>query len=210
MRRKTPRGDGLRPKIESLINEDTYFVMIGANDGYIGDPLYNMIYEFNMRGIFFEPIEECFLKLKENYKKHPRYDEMIFHQECVTETDGMIDFYINKKDSSCSTADNTIGAYKKEFRQKRLVKTQCPSQTLATLNKNLTHHIDLLQIDTEGLDWLIIKQILDLSKLPHIIHFEKKNFSDEHHKFCLRFLDDYNYKVERGDSRHDYLAIRKG
>ena len=61
----------LNKLVEFNINEQFYFVQIGANDGYSFDPINHLIKKYNLKGVCIEPIQEYFQELKNTYKNYP-------------------------------------------------------------------------------------------------------------------------------------------
>ena len=63
-------------RIEQALRKKStaFFVQVGSNDGFHGDPLYSLIKAHeNWAGIFIEPVKYAFEKLKLNYGDSPKY-----------------------------------------------------------------------------------------------------------------------------------------
>lgn len=74
------------------------------------------------------------------------------------------------------------------------------------LEQNSVTKINLLHIDTEGYDWIVLRQ-LDLRRFhPDVILFEHKHLSEDDKRKALAFLTP-DYKIAR--YRYDYLCRRK-
>ena len=63
------------------------------------------------------------------------------------------------------------------------------------LRKHRVEKVDLVQIDTEGYDYAVIKMI-DLKKWkPAIINYEHRHLSREEREMCWRYLVDAGYSL---------------
>jgi hypothetical protein len=70
---------------------DCFFVQVGSNDGVTADPLHDLIKANpRWRGIFIEPLEDCFSKLVANYGAESRF---AFEQIAIAESPGERPFY---------------------------------------------------------------------------------------------------------------------
>jgi hypothetical protein len=89
------------------------------------------------------------------------------------------------------------GVLKKAFTSNAPIKiTKVPSVTIRTLfEKHSVGRVDLLQIDTEGYDYEILKSI-DLDEIrPTVIHFEHAHMGHVNLERCLTHLIDNNYYI---------------
>lgn len=159
------------------LHPNFFFVQIGANDGKSFDPIYHLVTKENVRGIALEPVPAIFNLLKENYAAyskvlpvnkaiHKSEREMILYRVDPNKkiypdwTRGTSSF--NKSHHELSNISNN------DIIEERV---QCISFDKLLEDYKVTH-IDLLQIDTEGYDYDIIKMI-DFNKVaPSIISFE--------------------------------------
>ena len=97
--------------LESIKNEDIFFLEIGAFDGKSFDGLYKYTHNNNWTGIFVEPINEYFQQLQLNFQN---IENKFFENSAITEEDR--DYKIKrinsdkgwaKGSSSLTTNDNT-------------------------------------------------------------------------------------------------------
>jgi hypothetical protein len=88
-----------------------------------------------------------------------------------------------------------------------IVCTKVSTLPLSTLlDRNNVTKIDVLHIDTEGYDWIVLRQF-DIGRFrPDVILFERKHLSEDDTNKALAFLRQ-DYKVSR--FQFDFLCRRK-
>ena len=154
-----------------------FFVQIGANDGISFDPIYNLVTKEQVHGIALEPVTSIYQKLKKNYANFPNV--VLVNKDIHKTEKEMVLYRVNPENKQ--HPDWTIGtaSFNKNHHELSNIpdadiieeKVECISfdDLIAEYKMN---HIDLLQIDTEGYDYEIIKMI-DFDKIaPSIISFE--------------------------------------
>jgi len=136
-----------------------------------------------------------------------------FENAVVSDQNGLIDFYVMKRNSRLSSISmDRSKEFHKHSKQKldtMVEKIQVKSFRLQTLLKK--HNIktfDLLQVDTEGYDDVVIKQIEDLKFLPKLIHFEHIHLSLNQRRDIIQFLHKKSYRIILRTSNRDLLCIR--
>ena len=196
-------------------NSNLFFIQIGANDGMKFDPTYLYVRKYRWKGILVEPVEYVFEKLKENYLG---VKGLIFENVAIGNKDGFKKFYMLKK----SEGENLpfwydeIGSFLKEnvLKQrdriedidKRLITEKIKVLTLKSLlEKHNVHKIDFLQIDTEGYDYHILKQIPFDKIKPSMIIFEDRHLTKERKDYCQKLLIQNGYTIIRGLDCFAYL-----
>lgn len=157
-----------------------YFVQIGANDGKSSDPIHQFVTRnhHKVKGIVVEPLGDFFEQLKNSYAKYPN----------VTPVNAAI--HRSEKEMTLYRADPTrlkdlpkwaggIASFNKNHHELSGIPPEAivPEKVRCmTFEKLLTDHqveeIDLLQIDTEGYDSEIIRNIDFQAVKPKIIRFE--------------------------------------
>lgn len=166
-----------------------FFIQIGAADGRRADPIHHFVKRYGWRGILVEPLADLFQQLMENYRQ---YEGLSFENVAITEEEEtrlMSRIPLDKvgKDGvpkwafGASTLTPERTRYSRENSSDELnealgaavVKEEVRCISLAAL---LEHHqvktIDVLQIDAEGYDARILKQ-LDFSRYkPALINME--------------------------------------
>lgn len=163
------------------INDDFFFIQIGANNGQRYDPIHHLLVreKEHIRGIAIEPVKEYFEELTVTYKDFPQIKllktaihntekEATIYKINPTLPDvpehlkGMSSFDVRnfKKDGIAETAIITE-------------KVPCISFMDLIKSEKITR-LHLLQIDAEGYDVEIVKSI-DFKKIkPLIINFEHR------------------------------------
>jgi len=159
------------------LNEGFFFIQIGANDGIRNDPIYHMVTNHNVRGIVMEPVPSIFKKLQDNYKEYPKVEplNLAIHN---TKKENII-YQVNPKlEKYGDRATGTPSFFKEHHKLNNIDESDIIEVPVKCVSLNelielyQIKKIDLLQIDTEGYDYEIIKMI-DFSKIkPSIISFE--------------------------------------
>lgn len=157
-----------------------FFIQIGANDGRSFDPIYQFVTRNHsrVRGIVVEPVREYFDELVVTYKKYP---SVIAINSAIHNSEREMTLYKVDPDRMKGLSAWAKGIASFDGRHHTL--SGIPSDAIVSekvrcmpLNELLESHrvaeIDLLQIDTEGYDSEIIRN-LDFGTIkPRIIHFE--------------------------------------
>lgn len=207
-------------------------VVVGANDGLVGDPIYDFVRMFPERThlLLVEPQKELIPYLKENYSFHPDYT--VFNGAVGSE-----------KKLKLYSVDRSVWKYVAKLRQKdwpehrastgrtspdrqilrnwlekimdedtdvdELISedvVQCKKLTDVLEASGFDGSIDVLQIDTEGFDDQVIYSA-DFDNLePNVILFEISLLSNEKLKRVKSYLRGKGYFIS--DLGRDALAIR--
>ena len=198
----------LEDVIPHYTHDNFFFIQIGANNGRSGDPILKFINRYNWSGIFVEPISKCIRSLK---KLHRGKDQFIFEQSAITEQDGPVDFYEAKRNSQLSSLSITAtqNIMKRRTEKKGIQKRTVNGMTLSSLvQKYSVKKIDLLQVDVEGFDDMVVKQVHTLSQLPKLINFEFKHLSESKKINIINFLRGIEYRIITRSSKDDFICIR--
>ena len=179
---------------------DFFFVQIGAHDGVHYDPIRPFVEKYHWRGLLVEPQPEVYQRLVANYASEP---QLMFAKAAVAAQNGKATLYTFKKspdlpDHASMLASFNLGAlvhnghgYKGEIEP-----IIVPALDLNTLlSKHKITQVDLLQIDTEGYDYEIIKLLATASIRPDIIHFESAFLSASGKVECGEFLHSLGYRA---------------
>jgi FkbM family methyltransferase len=196
--------DFLECYFSALKRLDFFFVQVGAHNGVsnANDLLRDYIIRFNLRGLLVEPQTRVFAELRENYKEQSGLD---FENAAIGHENGNHKLYTIKKNldflgymNECASfsLDHLRRVLKKHiqreatqevvrrFRKLGLNIDDCIEAEIvetytfdSLLNKHNVHRIDLLQIDTEGFDYEVIK-MANLRKFrPTLIKYEHEHLS---------------------------------
>lgn len=159
------------------LNDDFFYIQIGANDGISFDPIYPILKGKPIYGIALEPVKDIFDELVENFKDRPNIKllNLAIHKSKKKE----IIYRVNPSIKNLPNWTKGIGSFNKDHYKLTSIDKEyiieelvnCISWDELIENYNI-EKIDLLQIDTEGYDLKIIESI-EFDKIkPTIISFE--------------------------------------
>jgi FkbM family methyltransferase len=187
--------------------QDFFFVQIGAFDGRMGDPLYRLVTRNRWRGVLVEPQAEAFEQLRQNYAGHP---QLQFFNVAVGSFDGEVTFYTRKSGSVQHASVRRHLLITPGHGAGEILERKVPCWTPGTLlaHASAPASIDLLQIDTEGHDYEIIRAIDFARVKPTIIRFEHQLLSRHDFDAALRLLAAQGYRFLLED--RDTTAILRG
>jgi FkbM family methyltransferase len=204
--------------------DEFYFIQIGANDGVTGDDLRQYIEKYKWHGILVEPVPYVFERLKKNYSG---FSNLIFEKSAISSRSGFAKFYsISEKDLENNNLFDSYDTFKidqlSSFDKNTLMKhsymhpnfekliseIEIPVLNIQDLlDKYQVTKLDLLQVDTEGFDFEILKMV-DFEKiLPFIVIFEHQHLKHREYKILLKKLKKSGYKSYK--SNWDTVSIKK-
>ncbi|EKX31978.1 hypothetical protein GUITHDRAFT_121851 [Guillardia theta CCMP2712] len=168
-----------------------FVVQVGACDGRSFDPLHKYIIDRGWHGVLVEPLPDLFQSLKETYKHS---EGLKFANVAVTDPDQAI---------------SGIGAAQEDFElySQRVIKQKVTCVTLSEqlFSSHQVERIDWFQVDAEGYDASILKQ-LDLPRWrPAVISMETINLQAQELAQVYSSLTTSGYDV-CSDGR-DLLAL---
>lgn len=144
------------------------FVQIGANDGKKGDPLHALVRRLELRGLLVEPQPVSFAKLRENYAG---VEGLQFENAAIAEEDGPVVL--------TTTSDReTIGSLLPDRNILKLGRHEVEQIRVnglrfdTLLAKHGIERFDLLQIDTEGFDYRVLRQVDLASRGVKVVNLE--------------------------------------
>jgi FkbM family methyltransferase len=183
-----------------------FFVQIGANDGISNDPLYKFITQFGWEGILLEPLPDVFETLQATYRDYPR---LLLLNAALADKDGSRPIYTVRMDDSVHFQKaHQLSSFRRESLAgqidlipdiaDRIEERQVRCLSFDTiLNEAQGRTVDLLQIDTEGYDYTILKMI-DFSQLrPAIICYEHVHMSKAQQEESAALLFKEGYHLTR-------------
>jgi FkbM family methyltransferase len=197
---------GLLVQQRAATADELVFVQIGANDGKSGDPINKLIEAYRPRCVLVEPIPAMFERLRQNYAHVP---SVVCENCAISRDDGHCTLFHVRHDPSLPEYVRQLASFDRAIilKQRRVVPriadfiepVRVPSMSFATLaHKHRLDSIDLLQIDTEGYDFEIIKMVMETPVRPHVINFEHAHLSYAAKVECADLLSRRGYR---------YLAI---
>lgn len=200
---------------------DFYFVQIGANDGrslggqtgVTDDPIYDFVLKHGWSGLLVEPVEYLFERLLATYEGQPG---LRFEKVAIAATPEPRTLYRLREDAhDLPWFYDKIGSFHLSVLMKEkeaipdleehVVEEVVPCMSFGDLcEKHDVRHIDLLQIDTEGHDFEVLKMV-DFDHLrPRAILYEHKHLSLADQKAAMTLLEGEEYECEIGE--HDTFA----
>jgi FkbM family methyltransferase len=193
---------------ENLFNDEKpiFFIQIGANNGITVDPINKLIKsKKNWSGILFEPGKDAFEELIITYKD---YNNLNLVNSAVSDIDGKTILYCGET-TPHFTLDKTKAIHMFNITPKEIEVDVMSPKTI--ISKFSISNLDLLQIDTEGRDFTIIKSFLDNNILPKIIRFEYVNLSYEEtdSNKVINYLSDFGYESFYVENEGDIVSILK-
>ncbi len=187
------------------------FIQIGANDGRTNDPIRRLVLKYGFRGVLVEPQPDAFTRLIENYSKIPG---LAFENAAISRENGEAILYRFRPAPGVPDWADCLASFSREHLIRNLddVKGEIeellvPTITFsALLEKHRLSGADLLQIDTEGFDFEIIKMIDFDTFRPAIINFEQGLLVGRVRR-CYQYLGARGYRIT--ENGVDAVAYRE-
>lgn len=171
------------------------FIQIGANDGISHDNIYNFVINRKTRGILVEPLNDYYLKLCENYKNYP---QIIILNVALHPYLKKVKLYrvnslyeSNLPDWACGIASLDPNHHKKVgIPSEYIFEENVVAKSFDDLMKDYPDlkNIDLIQIDTEGFDFEILKMINFNKFKIKFLKFEHCNLNSDDYKLAKILL----------------------
>jgi len=198
---QAPSIDILDLAIRDLMSRepDIFFLQIGAHDGLSYDPIHDYVKRFHWKGLLVEPQPAIYRKLRQNYADEK---QLLFENSAIAPRNGTLDLHCFENAGAEDHA-SMLASTRKHYltlngdgHRGALKTITVPALSLASLLAR--HHVErvnLLQIDTEGFDFEIIKMI-DFQRIkPEIIHYENNFLNRRQKSECARILGGQNYSL---------------
>jgi len=187
--------------------KDVFFIQIGANDGFLGDPIYKYIRRDKWSGVLIEPVEYLFQQLKKNYAPINLDARLSFEQVAISDESGHKNFYYVKDftpteelpvylNQQGSFIKSHLEAVKEKFPKVEIGTVAVPCKTVsAIVEKYQPQRIDLIHIDTEGHDFAIVQSI-DFKRLqPKMIYFEHRHMTRAQRDELIALIKPHGYSI---------------
>lgn len=194
--------------------KDVFLLQIGAMDGKTFDPIHEYVERFHWMGLMVEPIKEYFLQLQDTYRHNPRiaYANVAIAEQSGTAimhripTDNIVNKDVPKWGLGAASLYADRNALGFDAVRPFVVQEEVICVTLPQLLQSYDiGRVDILQIDAEGHDYHILKQ-MDFERYhPRVIHLEIVNMPKGEQTACKKWLDRFGYiHIKAG---YDLLAV---
>lgn len=203
---------------------DLAFVQVGGMDGKRYDPVYAFIKHYRWRGLILEPLPDLFEALSRNYAG---CDGVTLVNAALTEADGERTMLRVGREAAHAGAvplwaeglgtfhpeRNALGGVGvgvgTELHAALLDHARHESVACLTLASLVERHavtrIDLLQVDAEGCELDILRQVDRGGHRPTMVHLEYWALPPEERRELLGILADWGYVLRMGES--DVMGI---
>lgn len=183
-----------------LARADVSFIEVGANDGVRSDPVHEFVVGHRWSGLCIEPMPDTYRSLEATYADNPRVATAM---AAVSGTDGRVTMYVAET-STLATLTPERNALGKSGGQLREVEVE--SATFQTLmQRHEITSVDVLQIDTEGYDFEVLRTF-DLHRYrPMVVNMEFYCLSLEERLACFSLLRHHGYAYRFGGM--DLIAV---
>ena len=189
-------------------NKINFFIQVGAHDGMMHDPLCSFLSENECSGILIEPQEEFLEIFRNRYKNRSNlyYYNLAVHPNQTRVTLYTIENPINYSQTGWATVlfDRLSNVKSKKELAIKEVKAM---PLMDIIKKSKFKTIDLLQIDTEGFDYEVLKMFNFKIFSPILVQFEYIHLSKNDYENSINLLLDNGYKTFK--KKKDIIAIKK-
>lgn len=191
------------PMLLTALSHDrqVYCLQVGANDGVLHDPIHQFIRTYGWKGLLVEPLPDVFAQLKQNYRDVPG---LAFENAAIAEVNGekellRIDPAILDKApdwaAGCATFHEHCRniAYAPELIQ-HVIRENVRTMTMPSLLANhQVQRVDMLQVDTEGYDYIVLNQFDFKRYDPAVIHMKFAHLQDDEKSKAKELLKRQGY-----------------
>ena len=182
-----------------------HVLQIGAFDGHACDPLFEILHDQNVSAILMEPQKIPYERLVARYATNPRVSLI---NAAVAQGDGVVKLYVpgsadSPKASLIAQHHRRFGSDAKDVRE-----LEVPSVSVGSLVKMFHgERLHLLQVDTEGMDYQILKWFFDAGVEPDVLNFESLHLSKAERLASRHLLNTRGYWWIESDQ--DTLALKE-
>jgi len=180
-------------------------LQIGAFDGHACDPLLEILQNENISAILVEPQKIPYQRLVERYGTNPRISLI---NAAVAECDGVVKLYV--PDSGASPKASLLAQHHRRFGTdaKDVRDLEVPSVSVGSLLKMFHgERLHFLQVDTEGMDYQILKWFFDAGVEPDVVNFESLHLSKAERVASRQLLNTRGYWWIESDQ--DTFALKE-
>jgi len=159
----------------------------------------------NVSAVLVEPQKIPYERLVERYVTNPR---VCLINAAVAEHDGVVKLYV--PGSAASPKASLIAQHHRRFGSdaKEVRELEVPSVSVGSLvNRFHGERLHLLQVDTEGMDYQILKWFFDAGVEPDVLNFESLHLSKAERLASRRLLNTREYWWIESDQ--DTFALKE-
>ena len=184
--------------------EHPQFLQIGAFDGQTDDALYQSVCRYNLKGWVVEPQPLAFESLRATYRDQPWVTPI----RCAVSNQSEIRTLYTTTDAASTVASfDRAHLLKHSVKSERITSVPVECVTMDQLIKEYEMNpLHLLQIDTEGFDFEILKSLMASSLRPTVIRYEQLHLSRTEKDQALKMLAEEGYQFV--STRQDILATK--
>lgn len=194
--------------------DDTFILQIGAMDGKTADPVHEALMRNDWPALLVEPVATHFARLRETYRDRKMVrlaplavaghsGEVPLHRvrpEAIAE--GLVPGWGHGA-SSLYPDRNALGW---DHVRPHVFTENVPCRTLPDLLLEYdVARIDVLQIDAEGHDFQILRQLDFTRHRPAVINLEIVNLPEDEQESCKALLSAHGYEWEK--TGYDLVAV---
>ena len=201
---------------------DIRFLQIGGMDGKRFDPVYAFVKHYRWSGVILEPLPDLFAALRTNYADAP---QVVLLNAALMAFDGEREMLRVSRAASRSgevpdwaeglgsfhPERNALGGVGVEAGLHAALLRHSARETVSCLTlrsvmeKCGLKRLDLLQVDAEGCELDIMRQVIEEGYRPRVIQLEHWALPDGERDALLSMLRELGYQVSLGEA--DLLAI---
>jgi FkbM family methyltransferase len=201
---------------------DPFLLQVGAMDGKRFDPIYAFVKHYGWPGLILEPLPDLFARLSANYAGQAN---VTLVNAALTDTDGergMLRVNANAVDNGSVPLwaeglgtffpeRNALGGVGLAPGDHATLRAHSSEERVACLTlRSLierwpTPRIDLLQVDAEGCELDILRQVDQAGFLPRVVHMEHWALPPRERGELLGLLGERGYLLRMSES--DVMAI---
>ena len=189
-------------------NKINFFVQVGAHDGLMHDPLCSFLEHNKWSGILIEPQEEVLKYFKNRYRNR---SNLHYYSLAVHPNQSRVKLYSIKNPinySQTGWASIVSERFSNGKSKKELSIKDVKAMPLMDIIKNSKFKmIDLLQIDTEGFDYEVLKMFNFKIFKPILVQFEYIHLSENNCISSINLLSKNGYQTIK--KKNDIIAIKK-
>jgi FkbM family methyltransferase len=184
---------------------DAFFVQIGSHDGHARDPLLTNIETHRWHGVMVEPVPYVFERLCSHYGDHAALQLV---NVAIADHDGSQALYYlpQSDDPDLVSWYDALASFNRQVLlshtdfipdvAERIATMEVPCWTFDTLVERAgIGTIDVLQIDTEGYDFEVIKLVDFDQHLPSVLMYESLHLSETDSRACTDLLAERGYQL---------------